>query len=158
VEVVIMIQRLRLVVLVAIAVTSASQAFADDQADVRSRLDKLYVALSARDMKSMGDVWAHDTTVMLANPRDKAPSVGWDAVQTDWQTVFSFWKEIKVAVTGTPTIVVDGDNAWAMYTNHADGATAEGKALSFNALTTDVLKKQNGSWLIVSHHASRIPE
>jgi ketosteroid isomerase-like protein len=153
-----MIKRLHLFVFAACAGALVTPALADDHADVRSSLDKLYLALSSRDLASMGDVWAHDATVLLANPRDKVPSVGWDAVRADWQNVFSFWKEVKISITGTPAIVVDGDKAWVMYNNHADGITAEGKALSFNALTTDVLRKQNGTWLVISHHASRVPE
>ena len=57
-----------------------AQQSADDRAIVAA-VDGFNAALSSRDLGKMEAIWAQEPYVMLANPRDKAPSYGPDAVK-----------------------------------------------------------------------------
>ena len=43
-------------------------------------------------------------------------------------------------------------------TADVQGRTKEDKPLSFRVIQTDVFEKRGDRWLLVSHHASRIPD
>ena len=97
--------------------------------------------------------------VVLINPRDKAPAVGWDAVKKDWQErVFEFWAELKLSPKRAPHIHIDQTTAWTTGVVGVEGKNKSGQALSFTITETQVYEKRGDRWLMVSHHASRVPE
>ena len=105
----------------------------------------------------MEAVWAHDADVMLVNPRDKSPTVGWDAVKKNWEATFDVWSELKVTRTGGSTHV-SGNAAWATSVADVVGKTKAGMAVNTPTLESDVFEKRDGKWLIVSHSAWRVPQ
>src|SRR5829696_4854815 len=62
------------------ATGAQAQQSADDRAIVAA-VNGFNAALSSRDLGKMEAIWAQEPYVMLANPRDKAPSYGPDAVK-----------------------------------------------------------------------------
>jgi hypothetical protein len=63
-------------------------SYAQQQSDtdkIKATLEAFQVAISSKDIRKMDDVWAHDSYVMSVNPRDKAVSIGWDAVRKNWK-------------------------------------------------------------------------
>ncbi len=111
------------------------------------------------DIGKMQGVWAQEPYVVLINPRDKAPAVGWDAVKKDWQErVFGFWAELKLSPKQAPHIHVDQTTAWTTGVVGVEGKNKSGQALSFTIIETQVYEKRGDRWLMVSHHASRVPE
>ena len=126
--------------------------------DVKAALDTFHAALSSLDMTKMSAIWAHTPDVMLINPRDTEITVGWEDIQKNWQKVFGFWKEIKITRVGEPHIHVSGDFAWADAIVGVSGTTNAGNAANIPTMETDVLQKQGGRWLIVSHSAWRVPQ
>lgn len=127
---------------------------ASDLAGVATAAQAFYAALSQRDLAAMERVWAVAGPVFLINPRDKTPTIGWNAVKENWNSAFSFWTDLKV----TPhdmQVRVNGDSAAVTNTALVEGHTKDGKAASFTALNTQVFERKGGAWLLVSHHSSR---
>jgi hypothetical protein len=75
-----------------------------DSDNVKAAIDAFHAALSDLDNAKMQTLWAQEPYVVLANPRDKAPAVGWDAVKRDWDGVFGFWAELKLSPKQAPQI------------------------------------------------------
>ena len=147
-------------VLIGLALFTAgaqAQQSADDKAIVAA-VDGVNAAISSRDSGKMASLWAQEPYVMLANPRDKTPSFGWDAVKKDWETAFAFWSDFKVTRTGEAQVHATPTVAWSSSTADVQGRTKDDKPLSFRVIQTDVFEKRGDRWLLVSHHASRIPD
>jgi ketosteroid isomerase-like protein len=107
----------------------------------------------------MQSVWAQEPYVVLINPRDKAPAVGWDAVKKDWQdAVFGFWAELKLSPKQAPQIHINQGTASTTGVVGVEGKNKSGQALSFTIIETQVYEKRGDRWLMISHHASRVPE
>ena len=126
---------------------------------VKAANNAFHVALDSLDIHKMEDVWAHEAYVSLINPRDKAISIGWDAVKRNWETVFAFWSELKTPPHDGPHIQISGNIAWLTAIADTSGKTKTGTSVN-NALTfeTQILEKRGDRWLIVSHTASRVPQ
>jgi len=123
------------------------------QADVKAAIDRFHAALTSLDMKKMEPIWAHESYVMLINPRDKSISVGWEAVKKGWEATFNAFAELKVTQTEGPNIHVNGDVAWATGLATAQIKTKTGAAVTENVFETDVFEKHGADWLLVSHTA-----
>ena len=130
-----------------------------DSDNVKAAIDAFHAALSNLDIGRMQNVWAQEPYVVLINPRDKAPAIGWDAVKKDWQDgVIGFWAELKLSPKQAPHIHVDQTTAWTTGVVGVEGKNKSGQALSFTITETQVYEKRGDRWLMVSHHASRVPE
>src|SRR5258708_14525374 len=71
--------------------------------NVNAAVNAFHAALSNLDIGKMQNVWAQEPYVVLINPRDKAPAVGWDAVKKDWQDRgFGFRAEVKPSPKQAP--------------------------------------------------------
>jgi len=130
-----------------------------DSDNVNAAVNAFHAALANLDIGKMQSVWAHEPYVVLINPRDKAPAIGWDAVKKDWQDgVFGFWAELKLSPKQAPQIHIDQRTAWTTGVVGVEGKNKSGHALSFTIIETQVYEKRGDRWLMVSHHASRVPE
>lgn len=130
-----------------------------DSEEVNAAIDAFHAALANLDMGKMQDVWAHEPNAVLINPRDKAPSIGWDAVKKDWQDgVFAFWEVLKLSPTQAPQIHIEGAMAQVTGVVDVDGKNKSGQPLRFTIVETQVYEKRGDRWLMVSHHASRLPD
>jgi len=130
-----------------------------DSDNVNAAVNAFHAALANLDIGKMQGVWAQEPYVVLINPRDKAPAVGWDAVKKDWQErVFEFWAELKLSPKQAPHIHIDQATAWTTGVVGVEGKNKSGQALSFTIIETQVYEKRGDRWLMVSHHASRVPE
>ncbi|MBV8566639.1 MAG: nuclear transport factor 2 family protein [Methylobacteriaceae bacterium] len=135
---------------------AAAAAMADGEA-VKAAVGGFYAALAARDLEKMANVWAQEPYVVLINPRDKTPAVGWDAVKQDWQKTFDFWAELK-PTTKDPEVRVDGTTASVVVPVTVEGKTKDGTALTYSVISTQIYQKRGDRWLLILNHASRVPE
>jgi ketosteroid isomerase-like protein len=130
-----------------------------DNDNVNAAVDSFHAALSNLDMGKMQNVWAQEPYVVLINPRDKAPALGWDAVKKDWQDgVFGFWAELKLSPKQAPQIHINQGMASTTGVVGVEGKDKRGQALSFTIIETQLYERRGDRWLMVSHHASRVPE
>jgi ketosteroid isomerase-like protein len=72
--------------------------------------------------------------------------------------VFGFWAELKLSPKQTAHIHVDQTTAWTTGVVGVEGKNKSGQALSFTIIETQVYEKRGDRWLMVSHHASRVPK
>lgn len=129
-----------------------------DADEVKAVIEAFHAAITARDIKKMETLWAHDNEAILINPRDKDVWVGWDAIKAHWQDTFNFWSEVTVTVRAIPRVHVKQNAAWSASVSEVAGKTKAGQSLGYKVLETAGFEKRGGKWLLVSHHASRMPE
>src|SRR6516225_4484845 len=130
-----------------------------DSDNVNAAVNAFHAALSNLDIVKMQDVWAQEPYVVLINPRDKAPAVGWVAVKKDWQDgVFGFWAELKLSPKQPPQIHINQGTASTTGVTGVEGKNKSGQALSCTIIETQVYEKRGDRWLMISHHASRVPD
>jgi ketosteroid isomerase-like protein len=135
----------------------SGMAYADDRADVLAANQAVDAAFSKLDIKAFDSLWAHDDSVTTIHPSSKTVVVGWTAVRKSWaEGTLSRYKEISVAME-SPNISVANNVALVVGIEKVRGTRANGDVAEFSALTTNVYEKRNGHWLMVHHHASRMP-
>ena len=129
-----------------------------DVAAIQAADQAFYAALSGRSNKDMGTVWADEPYVLNIGPRSKTMDIGWGAVKNYWESAFEFFSDIKVTKTDVK-IQTDGKLAWVVGVEHAVlQPKTGGEPLRFDTFATHVFEKENGHWLLVSHHAQVIPK
>jgi ketosteroid isomerase-like protein len=144
---------------VLILIAGAASAYAQSDVDgIKAAITALHAAISSLDNAKMDPLWAHDDNVMLINPRDKKISVGWGAVQQNWQRTFSVWSQLSVTQAEGPFVRVDGNIGWSTGIANAVGKTKSGATVNAPTIETDVWQKNGATWLLVSHTASRVPQ
>lgn len=117
-----------------------------------------YAALSARNISGMASVWADKPYVICIGPRSQAMNVGWDAVKKYWEWAFDFFSQMR-AFKSEAHLQTGGKLAWVVGVEHAMlKLRSGGELLKFDAFSTHVFEKENGKWLLVSHHAQVIPK
>jgi ketosteroid isomerase-like protein len=131
-----------------------------DMDDVKAAIAAYHGALTDLDATKMGELWAHDDSVMDIEPTDKAISLGWDAVKKNFDTEFANLAELKLMQVDGPHIQVKGDVAWSTGIANATTLHPKGGPVLSNVQTfeTDVFQKRDGKWLLVSHTALRVPQ
>ena len=142
-----------LALLAAGGITRADQSDADK---IKAVIESYHTAISALDIAKMDGLWAHDDTVMSIQPRDKAVSIGWDAVRKAWEATFAFWSELKVTQSDGPHIHIDGSVAWTDGMATVKGKSKAGDQIDAPTFESDVLEKRGDAWLLVSHNAWRV--
>jgi len=136
---------------------AAGTAYADDQADVLAANQAVDAAFSRLDIQAFDPLWAHDDRVTAIHPSSKAVVVGWTAVRKSWaEGTLSRYKEIAVSMEN-PSVRVANNVAVVTGIEKVRGVRPNGDAAEFSALTTNVYEKRDGHWLMVHHHASRMP-
>ncbi len=148
-----------LLLAILIAASSGTGARADDRSDVLKANQAFDDAVSARDIAGLQKVSAQDAGVTLIGPSDKVPVVGADAVRKNWADgAFVRFSELSITLTN-PNVRILGDTAILVGTEVVHGKRAsDGKPVAFSALATNVFEKHAGHWLLVHHHASRVPQ
>lgn len=145
--------------LVLVTVLLAMPAWADDRSDVLAANHAFDAAVSARNIDALDPLCSHDDGVMLIPPAGKVPLFGWLAVRKSWaEGTFARYSELSVTMAD-PSIRVNGNTAVVVGIETVRGKrTSNGEMNEFSALTTNVFEKRDGRWLMVHHHASRVPQ
>jgi ketosteroid isomerase-like protein len=125
---------------------------------VKTAVRSFFATLSARDMSKMEAIWAHDGNVVVINVRDKTPSIGWEAAKKNWEAVFDFFSEVNATPKEDPHVQFYQGVASTTAVVAVQGKNKAGQPLSFSVLATEVYVKRGDRWLVVAHHASRVPD
>jgi ketosteroid isomerase-like protein len=134
----------------------AASARADDKADVLAANTQVEQAFSKLDVKAIEATWAQDGSVSVIHPASKAPLLGWEAVQKSYADHPVRYKDFSV-VMDNPQIAINGNIAWVVGVEKVYAHRANGDVLDISALATNIFEKRSGKWLLVHHHASRMP-
>lgn len=153
-----MFNEARLVTLVlCLATVGGSRAWADDESDVLAANTRFERGFSSLDIKAVEAAWAHDDNVTAIHPVSKTPIRGWDAVRKSWADSLSRYAEISVSMD-EPRVIVGNGAAWVIGIEKVHGRRPSGETSDFSALTTNIFERRGEHWLMVHHHASRMPQ
>jgi ketosteroid isomerase-like protein len=136
---------------------SANAQSSDDTAAVLAANRAFYAALSALDLAAMEKIWAHDSDVLYIGPFHRKMVIGWPAVRTEFVANKANVAEISVKPVEMH-VRVNGDTAWVFGTEEGAALPKVGISASGSNFVTNIFKKEDGRWLMVVHHAQRIPQ
>jgi ketosteroid isomerase-like protein len=143
--------------LLGFAVLVGGKSYASDTDDVKATIDEFHAALTALDISKMDAVWGHDASVMDKEPVAKTVTLGWEGTRKNFEGLFAVTAELKVTQADGPHIQVQGDTAWSMGVAWVGQKLKTGQVFGLAVFEADVLRKQNGRWLLVSHATSVLP-
>lgn len=137
-------------------VSGTASARADDRADVLAANAQVEQAFSKLDVKAIEATWAQDGSVSVIHPSSKVPILGWEAVQKTYADHPVRYKDFSVAMNN-PQVTTNGNVAWVIGIEKVYAHRANGDVLDISALATNIFEKRGDKWLLVHHHASRMP-
>jgi ketosteroid isomerase-like protein len=144
-------------VLLSIGVGGRAQTSADVAA-VTAANDAFYRAISTLDAAAMEKVWSQESYVNSIGPRSKNVAVGSVAVQESYKNdVMAMLSQVTAKPLDTQ-VHVNGNVAWVTGQETSKGTTKEGRAFGGTNFSTSIFEMKDGHWLMVSHHAQRVPE
>jgi ketosteroid isomerase-like protein len=157
----IMRRRIRLVcfatALAGLCLGSVNALSNEDTAEVLAANQAFYRALSALDLAAMENIWAHDPDVLYIGPFHRKMVIGWPAVRTEFVANKANVAEISVKPLDMH-VRVNGEIAWAFGAEEGAALPKVGISASGSNFVTNIFKKVEGRWLMVAHHAQRIPQ
>jgi ketosteroid isomerase-like protein len=137
---------------------SWAQQQAASEDGVKAASKAFYAALSGTDVAAIKEVWAHTPYVVYVGPSSKSIVRGWAAVEAAWEQSFAANMSRSVALTEAD-ILTDGNIAWEVGTETGTAKLLkDGSESKIDNIVTNVYEKQNGRWLMVSHHAQSKPQ
>jgi ketosteroid isomerase-like protein len=142
---------------VVISTSSAIAQQASDMEAVKAANQAFYAALSARDAGAMQKVWSNDPDIENIGPSDKTVGLGWDGAKKSYEATFGMFPEIKAAME-QPRVKINGSTAWVSGVERAQLKNKAGETINASNLATSIFEKKPGGWLMVYHHASRVPQ
>jgi ketosteroid isomerase-like protein len=122
---------------------------------VNSTSQKFIAAILARDIRAMDEVWAHEPYATFVGPLSTTVVVGRDGVRKAWEMRFGQFDRVSVSLSES-NIHINGKVAWTVGVEKVELLRKDGKTLSFDTFSTNVLENRDGRWLIVSHQATPI--
>lgn len=125
------------------AVKAANQAF--------------YSALSAHNMNAMRDVWATGSNITNIGPGSKSVAVGWDAIGKGFEGNWAAVRDLKATIDDPHIKIVSGV-AWVVGVEQTQRSDKTGAMVNSTNLVTNIFQKQDARWVMVHHHASRMPQ
>jgi ketosteroid isomerase-like protein len=129
----------------------------DDTVAVLAANQAFYRALSALDLAAMENIWAQDPDVLYIGPFHRKLIIGWPAVRAEFVANKANVAEISVKPLNM-RVRVNGDTAWVFGAEEGAALPKVGISASGSNFVTNIFRKEDGRWLMVAHHAQRIPQ
>ena len=126
-----------------------------DVEQVESLSRAFIAAISARNIQAMEKVWADKPYATFIGPLSTTVVVGWGGVRKAWEMRFGQFDRVNISAPESH-IHTNGNVGWAVGVEKVQLLRKNGETLSFDAFVTNVFEKEDGRWLIVSHHATPI--
>jgi ketosteroid isomerase-like protein len=128
---------------------------ASDVERVNAASQDFIAAISARDIRAMDKVWAHESYATFIGPLSTNVVVGWEGVRKAWEMRFSQFDRVTISLAES-NVRINGKVAWAVGIERVQLLRKTGETLGFDAFVTNVFENQDGQWLMVSHQATPI--
>ncbi len=141
-----------------LAVFFSVKGYASEADGVKAAVDGYHAAIASLDLTKIEAVWAHDDTIIDKEPNAKTITVGWEGTKKNYEGLIAAFAELAITQTEGPHINVQGAVAWSTGIAKSVGTMKKGDHFSGDILEADVLKKQDGRWLLVSHVASVVSQ
>ncbi len=133
---------------------SGAQRASDD--GIKAASQAFYAALSGTDVAAMKKVWAHTDYVVYVGPRSTAIARGWPAVEQAWDQSFAQDESRRVQLRHA-SMHSNATLAWEVGTETGTIKRKDGTERALDAFVTNIYEKQQGRWLMVSHHVQPKP-
>ena len=140
----------------------ASNAVGQQKAQQTSEIENVnaasrvfIAAISARDIRAMDEVWAHEPYATFIGPLSTTVVVGWDGVRKAWEMRFSQFDRVMISLAESH-VHINGKVAWTVGIEKVQLLRKDGNTLSFDAFSTNVFESKDGRWRMVSHQATPI--
>jgi ketosteroid isomerase-like protein len=130
----------------------------EDKRAVIAAFDAFYVALNnmfVGNVDKMATVWSHADDVVYMGP-DNMFRQGWSKINRLWQDQAA----IKMGGSVTPQdvhFIVGHDIAVTNNYEIGENFDANGKVVRVSIRVTNVFRKENNQWKMVSHHTDLLP-
>jgi len=90
-------------------------------------------------------------------PHARALVVGWESVRRSFEEAWPRFEEFSVTVNEPVQVRVGQGGAVVVAVTPVRKQLRGGEALDYTVLGTFAFERRDGRWLIVHHHASRVP-
>lgn len=140
------------------AYAMARRASADDEKAVMNAAAQFYTALNLMftgDLSQMKEVWSHADDVTYMGPGGGF-QVGWDHVLKIWEEQAAMKLGGKVE-PAEMRIAVGQDIAVTQNYEKGENTNAKGETQKVSIRATNVFRKENGKWRMISHHTDLLP-
>ena len=113
-----------------------------------------YAAFAEADIEAMMAVWANDDTISCVHPLGQRLD-GHAAVRQSWQNLFKHSPKMQFVLNET--------RQWqgldlAIHLVHEHIRIGQNQEFQAPMVTTNVYRRSNNSWHMISHHASPSPQ
>ncbi len=146
------------VAFLSLAVFFSAKGYASDADDVKAAVDGYHAAIASLDLAKIEAVWAHDDTIIDMEPNAKTITVGWEGTKKNYEGLIAAIAELAITQTEGPHINVQGAVAWSTGVAKSIGTSKRGDQFMSDILEADVLMKQDGRWVLVSHVSSVVSQ
>jgi ketosteroid isomerase-like protein len=125
---------------------------ANDEADIRQRIDKLAEAIRALNLKTVMSIYAQDIVSFDIVP--PMQYVGAEAKRKNWVDAFAMYQYPLGYEIRNLTITMGEDVAFGHSLNRISGTLKNGIRTDFWLRSTTCFRKIDGSWLITHDQVS----
>lgn len=113
-----------------------------------------YEAMESRDFSAMERCWSHEDEVACIHPGWHRLE-GWSEVARSWVAIFANSRPWR-ATAEDPRVSLSGDLAVVVCVERLETVGGEGEPARMQA--TNVFRRADGSWRMIHHHSSPMPE
>ena len=143
--------------LVGAATVSARDTDQANESTVQDATAGFYAALNAMftgDADPFKDVWSHADDVTFMGP-DGSVNVGWNEVLANWdvQAGMKLWGEIRHELIQATV----GQDLAVVQCREVGENIIDGKPIAVSLRATNVFRKENGVWKMISHQTDQLP-
>jgi uncharacterized protein (TIGR02246 family) len=125
---------------------------ANDEADIRQRIDKLAEAIRAMNLEDVMSIYAPD--VVSFDIVQPLQHVGAEAKRKNWVDAFAMYQHPLGYEIRDLTVTVGDDVAFAHSLNRISGTLKNGNRTDFWLRSTTCFRKIGGNWLITHDQVS----
>jgi ketosteroid isomerase-like protein len=139
----------------AVSLHAQSAPANDDKAIIKAGYDQYNVDFARKDVYAIMAGYAPDVFVFGDSTPREFPTPAWDAIKKDFYVdVFDSFPGPATSSIDELSITVEGSVAYTHYVNDVSLTRKDGSKERAIYRITDVLRKRNGTWLVVLQHIS----
>lgn len=127
---------------------------ANDEADIRQRIDKWTAAILASDLDGLMSIYAPDVVSFDLDP--PLGYMGAEAKRKRWGSVFAMYERLLGYEVRDFTLTLDENVAFGHSLNRVTGTLKDGNRTDFWLRWTTCFRKIDGNWLI-AHEQLSVP-
>jgi len=129
-----------------------------NEQSVREATAQFYAALNMMftgDGEPMKALWSHADDITYMGPAGGFHT-GWSQIEKDWETQAALKLGGKIEAVDMQAFV-SGDIGITQNYEKGKNEDKDGNAISVSIRATNIFRKENGAWKMISHHTDLLP-